>query len=90
MSNDLSMLWTLEDNYEAARRRWMLVAGNDPPFPSGFEIVTLDHRISVEQHLENIRNQAPTNPLAAKALAILTAQKFRGLDARANHDPQTS
>ncbi len=81
MSNDLSMLWTLEDNYEAAKRKWLFVAGNNPPFPSNFEIVTLTRHISVEEHLENIRNQAPADLLAAKALAILTAQKFRGLDA---------
>lgn len=73
-SGEASGRWTLEDNQEAMPRGWMI---SNPPNSEHLDLFSLRRGQSANDIMKTLIKGAPVDPLCAKAVAVLSAQRLK-------------
>ena len=70
--------WSFDDNTQSQALGW-IIAQSPGTDGGALELIGLDRHQSREQLFETISRMANIDPICAKALRVLTAQKLRGV-----------
>lgn len=73
-TNPASGRWSHDDNMEAMQLGWMI---SQPPGSEHLDLFSLKQGIKPAQLMQQIAELAPINPICARAVVALSAQKLK-------------